>query len=243
MATTTNYAWETPDDTDLVKDGASAIRTLGSSIDTTTKALNPSTTLGDIEYRSATANTNTRLPIGTSGQVLAVSGGVPSWTTPGSSGAYTLISTASLSGSSTVVSSIPGTYQDLRIVLTNFRTTNDGDNIFFRFNADSTANRHNQSYNEFSPTGAFDGDHATLTGDQDNTAAGGLLVMDIPNYTASTWKIANSLSLFPQYTTATNWKSWQTQPFYNQTTAISSLEFYPRFGTWAAGTISVYGVK
>lgn len=79
MATTTNYAWETPDDTDLVKDGAAAIRTLGSSIDTTTKALNPSTTLGDIEYRSSTANTNTRLGIGTTGQVLTVSGGVPAW--------------------------------------------------------------------------------------------------------------------------------------------------------------------
>jgi hypothetical protein len=50
-------------------------------VDTTTKALNPSTTLGDIEYRSATANTNTRLAIGTTGQVLAVSGGVPAWTT------------------------------------------------------------------------------------------------------------------------------------------------------------------
>jgi len=34
MATTTNYGWTTPDDTALVKDGASAIRTLGSSIDT-----------------------------------------------------------------------------------------------------------------------------------------------------------------------------------------------------------------
>lgn len=84
MATTTNYGWETPDDTDLVKDGASAIRTLGSSIDTTTKALNPSTTLGDIEYRSSTANTNTRLPIGTTGQVLTVSGGVPAWSTSNS---------------------------------------------------------------------------------------------------------------------------------------------------------------
>jgi hypothetical protein len=82
MATTTNYAWETPDDTDLVKDGASAIRTLGSSIDTTTKALNPSTTLGDIEYRSATANTNTRLGIGSTGNVLTVAGGVPTWAAP-----------------------------------------------------------------------------------------------------------------------------------------------------------------
>jgi len=35
MATTTNYGWTTPDDTSLVKDGASAIRSLGSAIDTT----------------------------------------------------------------------------------------------------------------------------------------------------------------------------------------------------------------
>ena len=34
MATTTNFGWVTPDNTALVKDGASAIRTLGSSIDT-----------------------------------------------------------------------------------------------------------------------------------------------------------------------------------------------------------------
>jgi hypothetical protein len=82
MANTTNYNWETPDDTDLVKDGAAAIRTLGNSIDTTTKNLNPETTTGDIAYRSATANTNTRLAIGSTGQVLTVAAGVPSWATP-----------------------------------------------------------------------------------------------------------------------------------------------------------------
>lgn len=89
MATTTNYSWTTPDDTALVKDGAAAIRSLGSAIDTTTKALNPSTTLGDIEYRSSTANTNARLGIGTSGQVLTVNGsGVPAWTTVASGSTY-----------------------------------------------------------------------------------------------------------------------------------------------------------
>jgi len=82
MATTTNYGWTTPDDTALVKDGASAIRSLGTSVDTTTKNLNPSTTLGDIEYRSSTANTNTRLGIGSTGTVLTVAGGVPSWVAP-----------------------------------------------------------------------------------------------------------------------------------------------------------------
>ena len=88
MATTTNYGWTTPDDTALVKDGAAAIRTLGSSVDTTTKALNPSTTLGDIEYRSSTANTNTRLGIGSTGNVLTVAAGVPSWAAPAAGVTY-----------------------------------------------------------------------------------------------------------------------------------------------------------
>jgi len=83
MATTTNYGWTTPDDTALVKDGAAAIRTLGTSVDTTTKNLNPSIALGDIEYRSSTPNVNTRLPLGTAGQVLKVNSGAtaPEWAT------------------------------------------------------------------------------------------------------------------------------------------------------------------
>lgn len=35
MATTTNYSWTTPNDSDPFKQGASAIRTLGSAVDTT----------------------------------------------------------------------------------------------------------------------------------------------------------------------------------------------------------------
>lgn len=44
MANTTNFGWETPDDTDLVKDGASAIRTLGQAIDTSMADLEGGTT-------------------------------------------------------------------------------------------------------------------------------------------------------------------------------------------------------
>lgn len=84
MATTTNYGWPTPDNTDLVKDGAEAIRDLGSSIDSTTEDLNPATTEGDLQYRGATVDTNERLAIGTAGQVLAVNGtaDAPEWVTP-----------------------------------------------------------------------------------------------------------------------------------------------------------------
>lgn len=135
MATTTNYGWTTPDDSSLVKDGASAIRTLGSSIDTTTKNLNPSTTLGDIEYRSSTANTNTRLGIGTSGQVLTIAGGVPSWATP-AAGGLTSLATGSLSGSSVTISSIVGTYKTLVLSINNPYHANQPQ-MGLRFNGDS----------------------------------------------------------------------------------------------------------
>lgn len=106
MATTTNYGWTTPDDTALVKDGASAIRSLGTAVDTTTKNLNPSTTLGDIEYRSSTANTNTRLPIGSTGNVLTVAGGVPTWAAPAAGGGKVL---QVVMGTTTTVTTIAST--------------------------------------------------------------------------------------------------------------------------------------
>lgn len=108
MATTTNYGWTTPDDTALVKDGASAIRTLGTSVDTTTKNLNPETTLGDIAYRSSTSNVNTRLGIGTAGQILAVSGGVPAWTTAASASPASATNTVATSQTTT-----SGSFTDL----------------------------------------------------------------------------------------------------------------------------------
>lgn len=117
MASTTSFNWETPDDTDLVKDGAAAIRTLGNSIDTSmtdllggttgqvlAKASNTNmdftwvaqddsnaiqnallTTTGDTIYASG-ASTPARLGIGTTGQVLTVSGGVPTWASPAGGG-------------------------------------------------------------------------------------------------------------------------------------------------------------
>jgi len=82
MATTTNYSWTTPNDTDLVKDGAAAIRTLGSSADTTVKNLNPGTTAGDIDYYTS-STAKARVGIGTAGQVLKVNAGgtAPEWGT------------------------------------------------------------------------------------------------------------------------------------------------------------------
>jgi len=79
---TTNYGFVLPSSSDLVTDLPADFDVALQGVDTRLKALQPGTTLGDLAYSSATANTNTRLPIGTTGQVLSVSGGVPAWTTP-----------------------------------------------------------------------------------------------------------------------------------------------------------------
>ena len=54
MATTTYFGWSTPDNTALVKDGASAIRTLGSAIDSSMQYLEGGTTGQILSKTSAT---------------------------------------------------------------------------------------------------------------------------------------------------------------------------------------------
>jgi len=98
---TTNYGFVLPTSSDLVTDLPADFDVALQGVDTRLKALQPGTTLGDLAYSSATANTNTRLAIGSSGQVLSVSGGVPAWTTV-SSGALTKIVTADFSSSASV---------------------------------------------------------------------------------------------------------------------------------------------
>lgn len=83
---TTNYSWPMPTTTDLVTDLPADFAAFGQPVDTSLKALNPETTLGDISYRSSTANTKTRLAIGSTGQVLTVAAGVPAWGSVASAG-------------------------------------------------------------------------------------------------------------------------------------------------------------
>jgi hypothetical protein len=78
---TTNYGFVLPTSSDLVTDLPADFDVALQGVDTRLKALQPGTTLGDLSYSSATANTNTRLGIGSTGQILTVAGGVPSWAT------------------------------------------------------------------------------------------------------------------------------------------------------------------
>lgn len=266
MATTTNYGWTTPNDTDLVKDGASAIRTLGSSIDTTTKALNPSTTLGDIEYRSSTANTNTRLGIGTSGQVLAVSSGVPAWTTI-SSGGMTLISeTVASANSSISLSSIPQTYKKLRLEWGGIFHSASGSIFPIRLNANSSYvyqcavmyNVYGGSFNSNvflstnvaqettyqNATAAFGNNVDTTTEDPDRVACG---FFEIDDYTSTT-KFKTFNGRWGHYNTASGSMNTSIVGTFQSTSAVTSLDIVRLNGSATLSnrsntSIRLYGIS
>ena len=274
MATTTpNFGWSVPTSTDLVKDGATAIETLGDAIDaslvdlkggTTGQVLaknsntdmdfvwsndaagmtNPMTTTGDIIY-SSSGSTPARLGIGTSGQVLNVAAGIPAWTTI-AAGAYTSLATGSLSGATTTISSISGSYTDLYLIVVNPSITADSAGIAVRINSDATSNRHKVfPYDAISGSATFDGNRWPLISGMDNTATDGMLTLRLYNYAnTTTWKIGEWRSVTNDSTTTTSVSKSTGFGVYNQIAAVTSIQFYdPDGGNLDGGTYTLYGVK
>jgi hypothetical protein len=246
MATTTNYGWTTPDDTALVKDGAAAIRTLGSSVDTTTKALNPSTTLGDIEYRSSTANTNTRLGIGTTGQVLTVSGGVPAWgSSPASTSSIAQIATGSLSGTSVTISGL-SSYDKLFLRITQGSTSGNGNQLLrTRINNNSGSNYLLNGWEQEIGDGTRSTSFITTTSivAQNDSMYGttlGQLFIEFENCKATGFTTGQAL----RYYTATSQQDGQAivSFIYTQAEAVSSLVLtLDGSATFNSGTYTVWG--
>jgi hypothetical protein len=99
---TSNYNFVLPTSADLVTDLPADFEVALQGVDTRLKALQPGTTLGDLAYSSATANTNTRLGIGSTGNVLTVAGGVPTWAAPVGGGKVLQVVSASTTTSTAI---------------------------------------------------------------------------------------------------------------------------------------------
>ena len=258
MATTTNYGWTTPDDTALVKDGASAIRTLGSSVDSTLKTQIDNTvassiqkslvtTKGDIIAATGTS-TPARLAVSaTNGDVLMVDSTAATgikWATP-ATGGITQLATGSLSSTSVVISSINQTYKSLYLVLQSFYDTTSTNYILsLRFNGDTGSNYAYQTTNG----AAVQASSAAQTSAQcvgqgafSTTSTQSTAVISIPFYTlTSMGKIFHSIG-------ETVYPSLVTPPFngtgyWKSTAAISSITLVASGGTMA-GTYTLYGVN
>jgi hypothetical protein len=252
MATTTNYGWTTPDDTALVKDGAAAIRTLGSSIDSTLKtqidAQIPDsllTTKGDI-IAATGASTPARLAVGTNDQVLIADSTAATgmkWATA-PSGGMTLLSTTTLSGTSTTISSINQTYTDLQVIIHGVNISSAGQLTVAPNNSSSiVCEARFTSGNNFSPIFAntmfLNASNASIANGRTDNAFG----FTINNYASAFRKPfsgsgayywADNFSQFPSFFGG----SIQT------TSAITSLVISTdNSATFNAGTVLIYGVK
>ena len=254
MPTTTNYGWTTPADTDLVKDGASAIRTLGTAIDTTVfnnASAGIAKTIVDAKgdlIAATAADTVARLAVGTNDQVLIADSTTATglkWGTP-SAGGLTLLSTTTLSGSSTSITGISSSYTNLLVVVQEAYASADEVGIYLRFNTD-TGSTYFRSYLRAYDT-AVEGSH---------DANPGLIYLGFSTSTTTAKRKTNSLinimnytsagSKYTNATTITGLNSTSNVSFWSQGnytgSAISSIQFTLASGTWSGGTVLLYGAK
>jgi hypothetical protein len=191
------------------------------------------TTTGDTIY-SSSGSTPARLGIGTSGQVLTVSGGVPTWATA-SAGGFTSLATGSLSGNSLNLTSISGSYKSLRLILSNYFYDTRG-NMQLTFNG-STASNYTTgqivgtyavspgSYNPsaYSATG-WPSSYAWLGNGENvhNASGNNIYILDIPNYTdTSAMKIASGVVF--QRSNTDNYCFQPENHLWRQTAAINQI--------------------
>jgi hypothetical protein len=251
MATTTNYSFPTPDDTDLVKDGASAIRSFGTAVDTQIKDLNPGTTAGDIDYYT-TSTAKARIGIGTAGQVLTVNSGAtaPEWGAPPAAGAdWSLLNAGgtSLTGATTITVSGISAKDKIMILIQNASSVNTAATFGVRLNTDTGSNytihgieneilstyNNNNFYNISStstliPIGKM--------GTNNTQEVSGFCLLTGCN--AAGVKVFNSAGSGGKF--GNNQKQFIGGGFYNSATVISSISLFSDNGNFDGGTVFVY---
>jgi hypothetical protein len=254
MPTTTNYGWTTPADTDLVKDGASAIRTLGTAIDTTVfnnaSAAIAKTIVdakGDIIAATA-ADTVARLAVGTNGQYLAANSSTATgleWQTV-TAGGMTLLSSGSIGSSGIDLTSISSSYEELKLKLMDFDVST-ACAIFMRLNNDSGSNYYNVKLRGQNSTGGTDAAGGTtyLQINYDTlsaTANGAIAIVNLPNYHDTTgYKVTNFTLNNVDNSTAN--ASTYGQGFWKNENAIDRITINLTAGTFDAGTYELWGMK
>lgn len=215
---TSNFGWQMPTSTDLVTDLPADFEVFGQAVDTSLADLkggttgqvlkkntnadmdfvwsadaagmtNPMTTTGDTIY-SSSGSTPARLGIGTTGQVLAVSGGIPAWTNPSSG--WSLITSGSLSSTTTTVSSISTAYTDLKILFVGMVPSSAGASISITYN--NTNNVYNPGIIFTDGTDTFDAASAAATANK------------IGNNMATTGATNSVQILMQDYSRALGWK-------------------------------------
>ena len=212
----------------------------------TTGMTNPMTTTGDMVY-SSSGSTPARLGIGSTGQVITVAGGIPSWATPASGGGMTVISTGTLSSTGVTFSSISG-YNNLQLSISGYNV--GGQRLYVRINGDTGSN-YTGGYLRQRDGTAYVGQYANSPGQSTYIVADGDVNPDsgatnsvtfyFPDYAATTGAHiiqANAYALSTYKIPSIN--AWS---YTGTAGAITSITIVSSAGTFSAGTYTLYGVK
>ena len=271
---TSNFGWQMPTSTDLVTDLPADFAVFGQAVDTSMADLlggttgqvlkknsntnmdfvwsadsagmtNPMTTTGDTIY-SSSGSTPARLGIGSTGQVLTVAAGVPSWAAPAGGGlTVAQITSGTLSGASVTVSSL-SSYDQIFIQLRNVDMSSVT-GMGIRINNNSGAG--NYIWNGFSVTPQQNTGNTQPVDDskfmpfyqgnlpasaQDNCSGFTLTNCKSAGFTNASWESGykNSNSYF---------MAEGAQGIYKVAEAVSSLVFVANSGTFDGGTYTIWG--
>ena len=203
---------------------------------------------GDLLVGTA-ADTLAPLTVGANGTTLVADSAEATglkWATP-STGGMTLLSTTTLSGASTTISSISGSYTNLQIFI--YGMTNNTGQGQFKLTFNALGNNNNYTIVQFT-------NNATLATQINQN--------DAIYFTYASDNISRNLSqnffslTLNNYASATAYKSYSINGYYvgnnwnqgvngggglNTTSAVNQIVLSNSGGTFSAGTCLIYGVK
>jgi hypothetical protein len=255
MATTPNYGWVMPDPTDFVTDLPADFEIFGDAVDTTLEAIETKldviTTEGDLVVGDASGDP-VRVPVGTVGQVLASDGDTVEWVTPASGGGMTLLSTTTLAGTSTTISSIDQNYTDLIILIESPRwdTANETLEILLNNESDKafTSGVNETSTGTFGAVG-LNGDVLKFSsGAQDRSSYGGFYCVIVKDYTRTYGgnNAPKPIQFFGALVSGDQ-RSFNHAGGFMSSVAVSSVVIRTTnnrsFAASNPGTVRIYGVK
>ena len=201
------------------------------------------TTTGDIIYASG-ANTPARLGIGTTGQVLNVSGGIPAWSTPaGNTENFALISSTSMSGAASITVSGISNKNNLVINLQGVSSASANSRFRFQLNSDTGSNYYwfGFIYNDGGSITADQGWPTTSTriGDMGNNASNN--VQGTINIQGAAGTGRKPFQLLTYANGGGGNMSFWSSGYYQGGSAISSITLISGSGNFDAGTLEIYG--
>ena len=202
------------------------------------------TAKGDLIAGTGSA-TFDNLPVGTNGQTLVADSAASTGLKWAATEAMTLLSTTTLSGATTTISSISQSYKTLMAVITG--VTNATANGLFRIdiNGTGTSNFYAGVYFQQGAGVAVYGDgYAYAVAGQGNflrTDTANALTFTLPNYTTTVVKNYQFTGGFIQ--AGGGQYAFTSSGFYFNTGAISSLIFSNSGGNLSTGTVKLYGVN